>query len=227
MDSFVLSETLKYLYLLFTNKEDLIIDLNLFIFTTEAHFLPLSLSSVQDKARFANGTLSSLHHGNSTKDPSDENFINNKMRTCSNLHGLFKEQLERQNFLFFKNRSNKATTTISSPPINYFEKVRENLKNYVELSNYDKLKYNNFNIQTFRGDFILDHNHNLHNQQITNFDLTDELDLNKPIRLEPQDFSISNSEHLKTLKKMGINIVQLTDKDHPLQLVHLMSTAER
>lgn len=44
MDSFVLSETLKYLFLLFADKEDLILNLDEFIFTTEGHLLPLSLA---------------------------------------------------------------------------------------------------------------------------------------------------------------------------------------
>lgn len=46
MDSFVLAETFKYLYLLFTEKEDLVFNMNRFIFTTEAHLLPLSLSTI-------------------------------------------------------------------------------------------------------------------------------------------------------------------------------------
>ncbi|XP_026675940.1 ER degradation-enhancing alpha-mannosidase-like protein 3 [Diaphorina citri] len=44
MDSFVLAETFKYLYLLFSEEEDLPLNLNHFIFTTEAHLLPLSLT---------------------------------------------------------------------------------------------------------------------------------------------------------------------------------------
>ena len=40
----MLAETFKYLYLLFSEKEDIIIDVDDFIFTTEAHLLPLSLS---------------------------------------------------------------------------------------------------------------------------------------------------------------------------------------
>uniref|UniRef100_A0A224X743 alpha-1,2-Mannosidase n=1 Tax=Panstrongylus lignarius TaxID=156445 RepID=A0A224X743_9HEMI len=44
MDSFVLAETFKYLYLLFTEPSDLIVDLDRFIFTTEAHLLPLTLA---------------------------------------------------------------------------------------------------------------------------------------------------------------------------------------
>ncbi|OQR79004.1 ER degradation-enhancing alpha-mannosidase 3-like [Tropilaelaps mercedesae] len=44
MDSFVLAETFKYLYLLFADKADVPLDIDQFIFTTEAHLLPLSLS---------------------------------------------------------------------------------------------------------------------------------------------------------------------------------------
>ncbi|XP_022658502.1 ER degradation-enhancing alpha-mannosidase-like protein 3 isoform X3 [Varroa destructor] len=44
MDSFVLAETFKYLYLLFADKADVPLAIDQFIFTTEAHLLPLSLS---------------------------------------------------------------------------------------------------------------------------------------------------------------------------------------
>ena len=44
MDSYVLAETFKYLYLLYSEKEDLLIEVDNFVFTTEAHLLPLSVS---------------------------------------------------------------------------------------------------------------------------------------------------------------------------------------
>ncbi|KAL0280067.1 UNVERIFIED_CONTAM: hypothetical protein PYX00_001470 [Menopon gallinae] len=44
MDSFVLAETFKYLYLLFADPSELLLDLDDFLFTTEAHLLPLTLS---------------------------------------------------------------------------------------------------------------------------------------------------------------------------------------
>ena len=49
MDSFVLAETFKYLYLLFANDSELLIDVNDFVFTTEAHLLPLSLARLSNK----------------------------------------------------------------------------------------------------------------------------------------------------------------------------------
>ena len=44
MDSYVLAETFKYLYLLFADKDESVVDIDSFIFTTEAHLLPLTLS---------------------------------------------------------------------------------------------------------------------------------------------------------------------------------------
>ena len=43
MDSFVFAETFKYLYLIFEEEEALLFDLNEFLFTTEAHLLPLKI----------------------------------------------------------------------------------------------------------------------------------------------------------------------------------------
>lgn len=45
MDSFFLAEMFKYLYLLFADKDDMIFDIEDYIFTTEAHLLPLWLST--------------------------------------------------------------------------------------------------------------------------------------------------------------------------------------
>ena len=45
MDSFVLAETFKYLYLLFAEEEDTPFNMDDFVFSTEAHIFPLSLAS--------------------------------------------------------------------------------------------------------------------------------------------------------------------------------------
>ncbi|KAK2888411.1 ER degradation-enhancing alpha-mannosidase-like protein 3 isoform X2 [Channa argus] len=47
MDSFFLAEMFKYLYLLFSEKNQVPIDIDDYIFTTEAHLLPVSLSITQ------------------------------------------------------------------------------------------------------------------------------------------------------------------------------------
>lgn len=45
MDSFFLAEMFKYLFLLFAEEDDLPFNVEDYIFTTEAHLLPLSLST--------------------------------------------------------------------------------------------------------------------------------------------------------------------------------------
>ncbi|XP_019849820.1 PREDICTED: ER degradation-enhancing alpha-mannosidase-like protein 3 [Amphimedon queenslandica] len=45
LDSFFLAETLKYLYLLFSEDSDIPFNIDDFIFTTEAHLIPLNFSS--------------------------------------------------------------------------------------------------------------------------------------------------------------------------------------
>lgn len=50
MDSYLLSETIKYLFLLFADPSDLIINIDDFIFTTEAHLLPLSLGQLTNSS---------------------------------------------------------------------------------------------------------------------------------------------------------------------------------
>ncbi|KAJ3599464.1 hypothetical protein NHX12_033425 [Muraenolepis orangiensis] len=77
MDSFFLAEMFKYLYLLFADQEDLPFDLEDYIFTTEAHLLPLSLSVALN---------SSNTPGNATsEDLDDTNFD----WTCPNNRLLF------------------------------------------------------------------------------------------------------------------------------------------
>ncbi|XP_040574557.1 ER degradation-enhancing alpha-mannosidase-like protein 3 [Lepeophtheirus salmonis] len=51
MDSFVLAETFKYLYLLFAEDADLPVEIDDFVFTTEAHLLPLSLARLSNITR--------------------------------------------------------------------------------------------------------------------------------------------------------------------------------
>lgn len=60
LDSFVLAETFKYLYLLFAEPSDLPVNLSDFVFTTEAHLLPLSLSQLRS---LTNATSAKHPHG--------------------------------------------------------------------------------------------------------------------------------------------------------------------
>ncbi|XP_029541960.1 ER degradation-enhancing alpha-mannosidase-like protein 3 isoform X2 [Oncorhynchus nerka] len=57
MDSFFLAEMFKYLFLLFAEEEDLTFNVEDYIFTTEAHLLPLSLSTAPHAPSPANATV--------------------------------------------------------------------------------------------------------------------------------------------------------------------------
>eukprot|EP00095_Tigriopus_kingsejongensis_P009960 maker-scaffold17_size721972-snap-gene-1.25 protein:Tk09960 transcript:maker-scaffold17_size721972-snap-gene-1.25-mRNA-1 annotation:"er degradation-enhancing alpha-mannosidase-like 3" len=81
MDSFVLAETFKYLYLLFAEEKDLILDINAFVFTTEAHLLPLSL------ARLSNRTAVPLPHAKAAEEVLDEDV--EFARACPSADYLF------------------------------------------------------------------------------------------------------------------------------------------
>lgn len=63
MDSFVLAETFKYLYMLFGDDRDLPLQLEDYVLTTEAHFLPLSLATYGQ-----NGTTANLGLDNAGDD---------------------------------------------------------------------------------------------------------------------------------------------------------------
>lgn len=87
MDSFVLSETFKYLYLLFSEPNDLVVDVDEFVFTTEAHLLPLTI------AQLGNTTFSFRQ--------TDEHNVLDFMRTCPNSNKLFPEKVRKplRNFI--------------------------------------------------------------------------------------------------------------------------------
>ena len=57
MDSFVLAETFKYLYLLFAEEEDLVLDMDDFVFNTEAHIFPLSLAKLDPPSSSPRATV--------------------------------------------------------------------------------------------------------------------------------------------------------------------------
>ncbi|XP_073974454.1 ER degradation enhancer, mannosidase alpha-like 2 isoform X2 [Rhodnius prolixus] len=84
MDSFVLAETFKYLYLLFTEPSDLILDLDRFIFSTEAHLLPLTL------ARTVTSSNSSF-----SMYSSEEVDLDGRAQQCPSSLRLFPEAVRR------------------------------------------------------------------------------------------------------------------------------------
>uniref|UniRef100_A0A8C4FAR8 alpha-1,2-Mannosidase n=1 Tax=Dicentrarchus labrax TaxID=13489 RepID=A0A8C4FAR8_DICLA len=78
MDSFFLAEMFKYLFLLFADSEDLPFDVEDYVFTTEAHLLPLSLSTAPHASSIPSNRTSE-------EELDDSNFD----WTCPNTRLLF------------------------------------------------------------------------------------------------------------------------------------------
>lgn len=82
MDSFVLAETFKYLYMLFGDDKDLPVKLENYVLTTEAHFLPLSLATAG-----RNTTYFTLKIDNEDEDKFK--------KTCPNTASLIAEKVRQ------------------------------------------------------------------------------------------------------------------------------------
>uniref|UniRef100_A0A3Q2D5K2 alpha-1,2-Mannosidase n=1 Tax=Cyprinodon variegatus TaxID=28743 RepID=A0A3Q2D5K2_CYPVA len=78
MDSFFLAEMFKYLFLLFAEAEDIPFDVEDYVFTTEAHLLPLSLSTAPNSSSIPSNRMSE-------EELDDSNFD----WTCPNTRLMF------------------------------------------------------------------------------------------------------------------------------------------
>jgi len=82
MDSFVFAETFKYFFLIFSEDKDLAFDLDEFIFTTEAHLLPINIGDyvegAQEKTDKKKSELGGYVSGSKWED-----------RSCSSMSHLF------------------------------------------------------------------------------------------------------------------------------------------
>ncbi|CAK1555009.1 unnamed protein product [Leptosia nina] len=82
MDSYVLAETFKYLFMLFGEDRDLPIKLEDYVLTTEAHFLPLSLATDGRNSTYLNIRIG---------DDDDDKY----RKTCPNTASLVAEKVRR------------------------------------------------------------------------------------------------------------------------------------
>ncbi|XP_066500275.1 ER degradation-enhancing alpha-mannosidase-like protein 3 isoform X2 [Hoplias malabaricus] len=88
MDSFFLAEMFKYLFLIFAEEEDLPFDVEEYIFTTEAHLLPLSLSTA------LRSHAPPTDNSTAVEELDDSNFE----WTCPNTRLLFPDPAYPRNF---------------------------------------------------------------------------------------------------------------------------------
>lgn len=164
MDSFVLAETFKYLYLLFSEPQDLVLPIDDYLFTTEAHILPLTLANY--KLNTSSDPLSSpdsFSKASATPSPA---------RSCPS-----------HDFHFPTGKS-------------YADAVRESLPKLQPGSCPSSSAIKGQGSSTVSG----------------------------PPRLKASEFVPGNSEHMKELGRMGIQLVTLDDGR--VQLMHSASKAK-
>uniref|UniRef100_A0A8D3BCZ4 alpha-1,2-Mannosidase n=1 Tax=Scophthalmus maximus TaxID=52904 RepID=A0A8D3BCZ4_SCOMX len=98
MDSFFLAEMFKYLYLLFSEKSQLPINIDDYIFTTEAHLLPVSLSTTQPSCQ-GNVTVNDLF---THSCPSTETLFPNNPSFAKTIRDSYKEIAGRTGLPFLE-----------------------------------------------------------------------------------------------------------------------------
>lgn len=123
MDSFVYAETFKYLYLMFAEEDELLFDIDDFIFTTEAHLVPLDLDDYANKK---------IKISTNKENQGNFNFYSSnwKEKTCPSLKFLFNSQ-----------NVNDATKKIRDSVGKINEKKCDKTSQFSQKSiNLDKLK---------------------------------------------------------------------------------------
>lgn len=95
MESFVLSETFKYLYMIFTDPEDLMFDPDHYVLTTEAHFLPLSIGHKEKIENKINPRRMILR----ADEPQQKNYV------CANPIDFTKLPTEREEAQLIRERT--------------------------------------------------------------------------------------------------------------------------
>jgi hypothetical protein len=135
MDSFVLAETFKYLYLLYDSTPHHFIDIDQFIFTTEAHLLPLNLLlfNINDtlKKEFNQLTLKSVYHNEQKNLSKNEKQYDRKRKInqCPAMDEQFKshqyKEKLRQNVRGDQDMTETIITSSSSSSKNIEKKDRK------------------------------------------------------------------------------------------------------
>jgi ER degradation enhancer, mannosidase alpha-like 3 len=196
MDSFVYAETFKYLYLMFAEEHELAIDVDQFIFSTEAHLLPLNLAQyatkevkqkLKDEKNKNKNKKSKKIKNKIKKDSKNPQWIN---RSCPSLQVLFQNKLDDETGLIIS--VGEATKLIRQSVTNV--KLAEKCE-----------KPNTYDIQM-------------------NFENNIKIkDKSRELPLRAADFVAGRKDHMNILKRLGVSLSTMSDGR--VQLVHKTSDA--
>lgn len=202
IDSFVYAETFKYLYLLFEEPNNLEIDVDEFLFTTEAHLIPLSLVNYKHENISVGlfnhtNTHSHNHHHHQQQHHSqhiDLGNIDDKLnhetdivehKSCESLKSMFKNDID-------------ATKKLRQSVLRNHQQNKQQSQSCGSAGGYTTTT-----TTTTTGDAT------------TSDTFTTTTGLS---RLKASEFIAGNQQHMELLKIMGIKIQ--TMNDGRVQLVH-------
>ncbi|CAF0994699.1 unnamed protein product [Didymodactylos carnosus] len=182
MDSFVLAETFKYLYLLFDNEQSQHIDIEQFIFSTEAHLLPMNLViTINDTLRME----------------FDQLALTNSIRYDTTNHSLLLDIDQRDGEFDTDSYSTEFDYRKVCPSMDhlfrnknsndYSEQLRKNIRGSQDMMTTTTDSTRSLN----------DHNGQLKNQSLH--------------RLLASEFSAGNPLHVTQLRRMGVQIHTMLD----------------
>jgi ER degradation enhancer, mannosidase alpha-like 3 len=210
MDSFVFAETFKYLYLLFEEDDTLLFDIDEFIFTTEAHLVPLNMQYYAVEP-----SKSSNDKSNESQKDDDNN--NNNYNGNYLLHEPWKgKSCPSLSFLFGTTPSSSSSSRSSLNISLEAGKLRELISNQPITSSSSCQRRQNDDDDRGMGSI---------NYSTSSFKSQVNL-LNKarPLPLRANEFVAGRKEHMDILKRMGINLNVMPDGR--VQLMHKNSDAE-
>jgi ER degradation enhancer, mannosidase alpha-like 3 len=200
MDSFVFAETFKYLYLLFEEDDTLLFDIDEFIFTTEAHLVPLNMEDYAFEPQ--NSKKNSYNENNKKKESSNNNndyLLHQtwKGKSCPSLNFLFGATSTSRSALNVSLEAGKLRELISNQPIASSSCQRRQ-------DEEDRISIN-YSTSSFKSQVNL-------------------LNKARPLPLRASEFVAGRKEHMDILKRMGINLNVMPDGR--VQLMHKNSDAE-
>lgn len=200
VDSFFYAETFKYLYLIFAEEDDpnsLSIDVNDFLFTTEAHLIPLNMDpykkkkeNIKSSKRLYNGSTNSNKLKNKKQKSNISEYDKNLSwvsKSCPSLRVLFGTSV--------KNRFNITQET---------QKIRESIS---RSSNEEKCA----------------HHQETSNIHEINFNSPSNIEKLKSMPLRAIDFVAGRKDHIDILNKMGVQVTTMSDGR--IQLIHKSNEA--
>lgn len=196
MDSFVFAETFKYLYLLFAEDEEVMFDVDEFLFSTEAHILPLNMMDYVDK-RVDKNNLAKLDN---TQDGQsgylDLSVSTWKDRTCPSLIHLLTPDVSRPHM----SQIHEATRLLRDSVSSVHEKKCSNPSHGGILDSASAA----FNLK-FAADDI------------------NNPDKFKQLPLRASEFNSGRTDHIALINRLGIKITTIADGR--VQLVHKTTEA--